>query len=67
MGGLSVCLAEAIRRDIKVLIEQKSKFVLVHSSSGHKHSLKEVPAARPHHHTARICRAEPSRKLKSVR
>ncbi|ELR12906.1 translation factor pelota, putative [Acanthamoeba castellanii str. Neff] len=34
--------AEAIRRDIKLLIEHKSKFVLVHSSSGHKHSLKEV-------------------------
>jgi len=28
--------------DIKVLIEQKAKFLLVHSSSGFKHSLKEV-------------------------
>lgn len=34
--------AEAVRRDIKVLMENKSKFILVHSSSGHKHSLKEV-------------------------
>jgi hypothetical protein len=63
VGGLSTLLAEAIRRDIKLLIEHKSKFVLVHSSSGHKHSLKEVPAARPpHHHAVQ----RPSRKLKSV-
>lgn len=33
---------EAIKTDNKVLIENKSKFLLVHSSSGFKHSLKEV-------------------------
>lgn len=31
---------EAVRNDIKVLLENKSKFLLVHSSSGFKHSLK---------------------------
>lgn len=34
--------AEAAKNDIKILFENKSKFLLVHSSSGHKHSLKEV-------------------------
>lgn len=34
--------AEAIKQDYKILIENKGKFVLVHSSSGFKHSLKEV-------------------------
>ncbi|CAH0390257.1 unnamed protein product [Bemisia tabaci] len=33
---------EAVKLDNKVLIENKSKFLLVHSSSGFKHSLKEV-------------------------
>eukprot|EP01097_Dermamoeba_algensis_P000773 TRINITY_DN1276_c0_g1_i1.p1 TRINITY_DN1276_c0_g1~~TRINITY_DN1276_c0_g1_i1.p1 ORF type:complete len:311 (+),score=60.35 TRINITY_DN1276_c0_g1_i1:83-1015(+) len=33
---------EALRRDLKVLTENKPKFVLAHSSSGHKYSLKEV-------------------------
>ncbi|RWS10320.1 Protein pelota-like protein [Dinothrombium tinctorium] len=33
---------QAIKQDIKVLIENKGKFVLSHSSSGFKHSLKEV-------------------------
>ncbi len=32
----------AIKNDVKVLIENKSKFVPVHASSGFKHSLKEV-------------------------
>ncbi|MCL4131242.1 UNVERIFIED_CONTAM: hypothetical protein GTU68_066200 [Idotea baltica] len=32
----------AIQTDNKVLIENKSKFMLVHSSSGFKHSLREV-------------------------
>lgn len=32
----------AVKTDNKVLIENKSKFMLVHSSSGFKHSLKEV-------------------------
>lgn len=35
-------LQQAVKGDIKVLIENKSKFMLVHSSSGFKHSLKEV-------------------------
>jgi protein pelota len=33
---------QATKTDIKVLIENKSKFMLVHASSGFKHSLKEV-------------------------
>lgn len=31
---------EAVKCDYKVLIENKSKFMLVHSSTGFKHSLK---------------------------
>lgn len=31
---------EAVKNDMKLLIENKSKFLLVHSSSGFKHSLK---------------------------
>lgn len=34
--------AEAVKRDIRLLIENKSKFIKAHSSSGHKHALKEV-------------------------
>ncbi|KAK6625407.1 hypothetical protein RUM43_005704 [Polyplax serrata] len=33
---------QAVKNDNKVLLENKGKFVLVHSSSGFKHSLKEV-------------------------
>jgi len=33
---------EAIRQENKVLVENKNKFVLVHTSSGHKHALKEA-------------------------
>lgn len=33
---------QAVRNDIKLIIENKAKFVLVHASSGFKHSLKEV-------------------------
>ncbi|XP_052867919.1 protein pelota isoform X2 [Anopheles cruzii] len=33
---------QAVKTDNKVLLENKSKFMLVHSSSGFKHSLKEV-------------------------
>lgn len=36
--------AQAVKRDLRVLIENKSKFLLVHSSSGHKGALKEVLA-----------------------
>ena len=34
--------AEAIKLDNKVLLENKSKFLLVHASSGHKQVLKEI-------------------------
>jgi len=33
---------EAVRRDDKVLMENRAKFVLCHASSGHKHALEEV-------------------------
>jgi protein pelota len=35
-------IAEAIRRDDRILIKSKEKFVLCHSSSGHKHSIEEM-------------------------
>lgn len=35
-------MAQAVKQDMKVLTENKAKFVLVHASSGFKHSLKEV-------------------------
>ncbi|CAH2241230.1 protein pelota [Pararge aegeria] len=35
-------MQQAIKNDIKLLIENKSKFLLVKASSGFKHSLKEV-------------------------
>lgn len=35
-------IQQAIKLDQKVLLDNRSKFVLVHSSSGFKHSLKEV-------------------------
>eukprot|EP01119_Soliformovum_irregulare_P007286 TRINITY_DN1968_c1_g1_i1.p1 TRINITY_DN1968_c1_g1~~TRINITY_DN1968_c1_g1_i1.p1 ORF type:complete len:410 (-),score=116.18 TRINITY_DN1968_c1_g1_i1:40-1242(-) len=35
-------MAEVIRQDMKTIMENKSKILLVHSSSGHKHALKEV-------------------------
>lgn len=34
--------SEAVKQDIKILMENKPKFLLVHSSSGHKQSLREV-------------------------
>uniref|UniRef100_A0A4W3GCE5 eRF1 domain-containing protein n=1 Tax=Callorhinchus milii TaxID=7868 RepID=A0A4W3GCE5_CALMI len=33
---------QAVKLDIKLLLENRSKFLLVHSSSGHKYALKEV-------------------------
>ncbi|XP_046839768.1 protein pelota homolog [Xenia sp. Carnegie-2017] len=33
---------QATKNDMKVLLENKSKFLLVHSSSGHKHVIKEI-------------------------
>lgn len=35
-------IQEATKTDQKVILENKSKFMLVHASSGFKHSLKEV-------------------------
>ncbi|XP_071849133.1 protein pelota homolog [Apostichopus japonicus] len=35
---------EAGKQDNKILLENKSKFILVHASSGHKHVLKEILA-----------------------
>ncbi|XP_053987891.1 protein pelota [Hylaeus volcanicus] len=37
-------IQQAIKTDNKPIIENKSKFLLVHSSSGFKHSLKEILA-----------------------
>jgi len=34
--------AEATRREIKLILENKEKILLCHSSSGHKHSLQEI-------------------------
>ncbi|KAH9489177.1 hypothetical protein Btru_057767 [Bulinus truncatus] len=36
--------AQAVKQDDKNIIDNRSRFVLVHSSSGFKHSLKEVLA-----------------------
>ncbi|KAL0984490.1 hypothetical protein UPYG_G00142170 [Umbra pygmaea] len=33
---------EAVRQDVKILLENRPKFMVVHASSGHKYSLKEV-------------------------
>ena len=38
-------LAETIRKDIRMVLENKLKFMLVHTSSGHVHALKEVLAS----------------------
>ncbi|XP_050523069.1 protein pelota [Daktulosphaira vitifoliae] len=35
-------LQEAVKMDNKIILENKSKFITAHSSSGFKHSLKEV-------------------------
>lgn len=39
---ISYLFKEAVRQDNKVLLENRPKFMLVHSSSGHKYSLKEI-------------------------
>ncbi|KAG7492190.1 hypothetical protein MATL_G00011820 [Megalops atlanticus] len=38
----SYLFREAVRQDCKILLENRPKFMLVHSSSGHKYSLKEI-------------------------
>lgn len=35
---------QAVRRELKVILENKSKFLLGHCSSGHKHAIREVLA-----------------------
>ncbi len=35
-------MQQAVKTDNKMLLENKSKFVLCHASSGFKHSLREV-------------------------
>lgn len=37
---MNYMIQQAIKSDNKLIIENKSKFILVHSSSGFKHSLK---------------------------
>lgn len=39
---LEYMFRQAVKLDIKLLMENRSKFLQVHSSSGHKYSLKEV-------------------------
>jgi len=39
---LEFAFAEAVKNDLKVILENRSKFVPVHASSAFKHSLKEV-------------------------
>ena len=38
----------AVKMDYKVLLDNKSKFVLVHSSSGFKHALKGKTHTQTH-------------------
>ncbi|KAI5068035.1 hypothetical protein GOP47_0016380 [Adiantum capillus-veneris] len=38
-------LSEATKRELRTIIDNKSKIVLVHASSGYKHALKEVLSA----------------------
>ena len=44
---MMVSYFQAVKTDNKLLFEHKSKFLLVHSSSGFKHSLKEVKFRYP--------------------
>ncbi|KAI5055666.1 hypothetical protein GOP47_0029187 [Adiantum capillus-veneris] len=41
----SYMLSEATKRELRTIIDNKSKIVLVHASSGYKHALKEVLSA----------------------
>lgn len=41
-GLMDYMFAKAVREDNKVLVKSKSKFVLVHCSTGHLHALQEV-------------------------
>lgn len=42
---LEYLLADAQRKELRSVLEHKNKFMLVHTSSGHLHSLKEVLAS----------------------
>lgn len=56
--------AQAVKQEYKVLTENRTKFVLVHASSGFKHSLKEVlsdPAV-----TARLADTKAAGEVKSL-
>ncbi|KAL2650908.1 hypothetical protein R1flu_019036 [Riccia fluitans] len=55
-------MLEAARRDLRAIIENKTKIVLAHSSSGYKHSLKEVLAE-----TAVMTQIKDTRAAKEVR
>ena len=37
-------VAEAVKLDDRLIIDNKSKFLLIHSTSGHKHALKGTRA-----------------------
>jgi protein pelota len=53
--------AQAVKNDIRMLIENRSKFVLVRSSSGHRHALKEVmqdPIVQAQLADAKVCLSE---------
>lgn len=39
---ISYLFREAVRQDNKILLENRPKFMPVHSSSGHKYSLKGI-------------------------
>ncbi|XP_065891098.1 protein pelota homolog isoform X2 [Dysidea avara] len=57
-------MSEAIKQDIRVLIENKAKFLLVHASSGHRYALKEVlvdPAV-----TARLADTKAASEVKAL-
>ncbi|XP_053552335.1 protein pelota homolog [Bombina bombina] len=54
----------AVKQDLKVLLENRGKFLQVHSSSGHKHSLTEVltdPAV-----TARLSDTKAAAEIKAL-
>ena len=35
-------MENAVRRDMKAIVENKEKFIKTHSTSGHKHAIKEI-------------------------
>lgn len=55
---------QAVKNDWKAIIDNKSKFLLAHSSSGHKHSLKEVLADPTV--TARLADTKASSEVKAL-